>query len=104
MSQSLADQLAASALSAGNAGFIEDLYERYLKDPNAVGPQWRACFGGLQAGAAGEVAHSPIRESLLARMQSAPAPRPAAGRDPRAPAPSRAPYPVSFRCTPTAAI
>jgi 2-oxoglutarate dehydrogenase E1 component len=81
MSQSLADQLAASALSAGNAGFIEDLYERYLKDPNAVGPQWRACFGGLQAGAAGEVAHSPIRESLLARMQSAPAPRPAAGRE-----------------------
>jgi 2-oxoglutarate dehydrogenase E1 component len=81
MSQSLADQLAASALSAGNAGFIEDLYERYLKDPNAVGPEWRACFGRLQAGAAGEVAHSPIRESLLARMQSAPAPRPAAGRE-----------------------
>jgi len=29
MSQSLADQLATTALSGGNAGFIEDLYEQF---------------------------------------------------------------------------
>jgi 2-oxoglutarate dehydrogenase complex dehydrogenase (E1) component-like enzyme len=32
MSKSLADQLATTALSGGNAGFIEDLYEQFLKD------------------------------------------------------------------------
>jgi 2-oxoglutarate dehydrogenase E1 component len=40
MSNSLADQFASTALSGGNAGFIEDLYEQYLTDPNAVDPKW----------------------------------------------------------------
>jgi 2-oxoglutarate dehydrogenase E1 component len=44
MSQSLADQLATTALSGGNAGYIEDLYERFLKDPNSVGPAWEQYF------------------------------------------------------------
>ena len=66
MSQSLADQLATSALSGGNAGFIEDLYEQFLKDPTGVDPTWAAYFNGLKGGA-GEVAHGPIRERLLAR-------------------------------------
>src|SRR5580698_2856269 len=68
MSQSLADQLAASALSGGNAGFIEDLYEQFLKDPAGVDPAWAAYFSRLQGGAA-EVAHGPIRERLLARAR-----------------------------------
>jgi 2-oxoglutarate dehydrogenase E1 component len=67
MSQSLADQLATTALSGGNAAFIEELYEQFLIDPNAVDPKWAAYFRGLQAGAGGEVAHSPIRERLSAR-------------------------------------
>ena len=68
MSQSLADQLAASALSGGNAGFIEDLYEQFLKDPAGIDPTWAAYFKGLKGGAA-EVAHGPIRERLLAGVQ-----------------------------------
>jgi 2-oxoglutarate dehydrogenase E1 component len=69
MSQSLADQLAASALSGGNAGFIEDLYEQFLRDPNGVDPTWAAYFSRLKGGAGGEVAHSLVRERLLARQK-----------------------------------
>jgi 2-oxoglutarate dehydrogenase E1 component len=79
MSQSLADQIATTALSGGNAAFIEDLYEQFLKDPKAVDPAWAAYFRGLKDGANGEVAHTPIRERLMARLQSAPT-RGGAGR------------------------
>jgi 2-oxoglutarate dehydrogenase E1 component len=69
MSQSLADQLAASALSGGNAAFIEDLYEQFLKGPNGVDPVWAAFFSRVKGGAVDEVAHAPIRERLAARAQ-----------------------------------
>ena len=76
MSQSLADQLATSALSGGNAGFIEDLYEQYLRDPGAVDPTWAEYFARLKTvggdAGRGETAHGPIRERLLARVKSAP--------------------------------
>jgi 2-oxoglutarate dehydrogenase E1 component len=72
MSQSLADQLATTALSGGNAGFIEDLYEQFLKDPSGLDPAWREYFKGLNGGN-GEIAHGPIREGLLARVQLPPA-------------------------------
>jgi 2-oxoglutarate dehydrogenase E1 component len=74
MSQSLADLLATTALSGGNAGFIEDLYEQFLKDPASVDPTWAAYFKGLRGNAAGEVAHGPIRERLLVRVQAPPGP------------------------------
>ena len=67
MSQSLADQLATTALSGGNADFIEDLYEQFLKDPGAVDPAWAAYFGQLKGAA--DVAHGPIRERLAARLK-----------------------------------
>jgi 2-oxoglutarate dehydrogenase E1 component len=73
MSQSLAEQLATTALSGANAAFIEDLYEQFLKDPSAVPPAWAAYFKRLQGGAGGEIAHTPIRERLLARLKSPPA-------------------------------
>src|ERR1700689_3720586 len=68
MSQSLADQLATTALSGGNAGFIEDLYEQFLRDPSSLDPAWANYFKGLQ-GSGVEIAHGPIRERLLARAQ-----------------------------------
>ena len=70
MSQTIAEQLAASALSGGNAGFIEDLYERYLKDPGSVEPTWAEYFGSLRGGAPVDVAHGEIRERLLARLKT----------------------------------
>jgi 2-oxoglutarate dehydrogenase E1 component len=73
MSKSLADQMAASALSGGNAGFIEDLYEQFLKDPAAIDPTWAAYFRDLKGSSTTEVAHGDVRERLLARQLS-PAP------------------------------
>jgi len=70
MSQLLADQLATTALSGGNADFIEDLYEQFLRDPNAVDAAWAAYFRRLKGTANDEVAHGPIREGLLARLRS----------------------------------
>jgi 2-oxoglutarate dehydrogenase E1 component len=79
MSQSFADQLATTALSGGNADFLEGLYERFIKDPGAVAPAWAAYFEDFQAkpptDSMGEVAHSEIRERLAARRE---APRAAA--------------------------
>jgi 2-oxoglutarate dehydrogenase E1 component len=72
MSQSLADQLATTALSGGNAAFIEDLYEQFLRDPNRVDPAWALYFSRLKAGAVGEVAHTPIRERLSSRLAQSP--------------------------------
>jgi 2-oxoglutarate dehydrogenase E1 component len=72
MSQSLADQFATTALSGGNAGFIEDLYEQFLRDPSGLDPAWVSYFKGL-AGSGGETAHGPVRERLLARIQHPPA-------------------------------
>ncbi len=73
MSQSLVDQLATTALSGGNAGYIEDLYEQYLRDPNLVDAAWRQYFGGLSGGLGREIAHGPIRQGLLVRLQQHPA-------------------------------
>jgi 2-oxoglutarate dehydrogenase E1 component len=80
MSQSLADQLAATALSGANADFIEDLYEQFLRDPGAVDSAWAAYFRQVKGGAADEVAHGPIREGLLGRLKS-PAPATAQNAD-----------------------
>jgi 2-oxoglutarate dehydrogenase E1 component len=69
MSQSLADQFATTALSGGNAAYIEELYEEFLRDPSSLDPKWRDYFKGLQ-GSGGEIPHGPIRERLLSRLNS----------------------------------
>ena len=40
-------QRSTSHLSGGNAAYVEDLYEAYLKDPNEVPPEWRDYFDRL---------------------------------------------------------
>src|SRR5271165_1108896 len=74
MSESLADQLASTALYGGNADFIEDLYEQFLRDPQGVDPTWAQMFSGLKAGNAPEAAHRQIRERMIARLQQPAAP------------------------------
>ncbi|MEO8671764.1 MAG: 2-oxoglutarate dehydrogenase E1 component [Tahibacter sp.] len=56
-----------SQLSGGNASFIEDLYETYLRDPTAVDAQWRSYFDGFRGRAAGDVPHS----DAIARIEAA---------------------------------
>ncbi len=53
-----------STLFGSNVPFIEELYEHYLADANAVSPEWRAYFDELRGGAA-DVAHGPVIESFV---------------------------------------
>ena len=56
-----------SQLSGGNAAFIEDLYESWLRDPAAVGAEWRAYFEAFKGRAAGDTPHS----DAIARIEAA---------------------------------
>ena len=58
----------SSLLFGANAPFIEELYEQYLVDPNAVPNEWRAYFDALPALANGahDVAHSAIQRAFAA--------------------------------------
>jgi 2-oxoglutarate dehydrogenase E1 component len=49
----------SSALYGSNAAFIEDLYEKYLENPDSIPQSWQTQFNSIRSGAF-EVAHSPI--------------------------------------------
>ena len=34
----------SSHISGGNAAYVEEMYERYLREPNSVPEQWREYF------------------------------------------------------------
>src|SRR5688572_22324910 len=81
MSDSLRALLDSTPLGAGNAPYIESLYEQFLADPESVEPKWRDYFSGLvsSAGKGGaDVAHGPIRDALAKRAYSIGAPAAAA--------------------------
>jgi 2-oxoglutarate dehydrogenase E1 component len=73
--------LSNSYLFGANAPFIEELYEAWLADPQAVPQQWREYFDRLQgvasAGGARDVAHTPVIEAFAQRARAGAA-RPAA--------------------------
>ena len=74
-----------SNLYGSNAPYVEELYERYLADPNAVDAGWRAVFDAWQKGGGSkDVAHSPVIaafENLARNPAGAAAAAPAAGGD-----------------------
>src|SRR3990167_8783149 len=54
-------------LAAGNDGYLEDLYEKYLTNPQIVSPEWRQYFDSLLQAlprAAPDVSHQAIREQF----------------------------------------
>ena len=55
---------ASSALYGGNAAFIEDLYERYLVDPESVELTWRQRFDLMRGAAANDIPHGPVQENF----------------------------------------
>ncbi len=61
-------QIATSSISGGNAVYVEQMYELFLEDPNAVDDSWRQYFQGLNGAA--DVPHSPVvaRFELLAQQ------------------------------------
>ncbi len=65
MSDSLRALLDSTPLGAGNAPYVESLYEQYLADPGSVEPAWREYFASLGGG--NDAAHGPIREALAQR-------------------------------------
>lgn len=75
MQESVMQRLWNSAhLSGGNAAYVEELYELFLHDPNAVPEEWRAYFQKLptiEGGLSSDVSHSTVREQfiLLAKNQ-----------------------------------
>ena len=57
-----------SFLYSGNAAFIEDLYEQYLENRDAVTREWRDFFDRAQhetAGGAHDRSHAPVRRKML---------------------------------------
>ncbi|MGQ0501358.1 MAG: 2-oxoglutarate dehydrogenase E1 component [Panacagrimonas sp.] len=53
--------ITSSAISGGNAAFVEARYEQFLEDPESVDPSWRAYFRNIQdQNAPREIAHSDV--------------------------------------------
>jgi len=58
----------STPLAAGNAPYVEAMYEQFLADPASVEPQWREYFAKL-GGAPGEASHGPLIEELARRAR-----------------------------------
>ena len=86
--------LDTSFLYGTNAGFIEDLYDRWAADPNSVDESWRELFGRLGKGAGGAAKpHWGLKNGngmvgALAEDYLPPAPKP--GKKPNGAAPAKA--------------
>ncbi len=52
----------SSSLNGSNAWFVENLYERFLEDPESVEPSWQKQFREIHDGAVYETPHSPVVE------------------------------------------
>lgn len=65
-SKSMQDLWQDSYLAAGNDGYLENLYEAYLQNPQDVTPEWRNYFTSLlqSSGATAEVSHQAIRNQF----------------------------------------
>lgn len=85
MQQSLMDLLwSTSHISGGNASYVEEVYEAYLRDPNSVPDQWRDYFEKLPRleGVSGkDTSHSEIIEyfELLGKNRARPIVAPGSG-------------------------
>ena len=60
------------AAFGGNAPFLEELYDRYLENPESVSAEWRRYFDGLRPPAS-ETGHRALVEEIAARAGRAPA-------------------------------
>jgi 2-oxoglutarate dehydrogenase E1 component len=63
----------SSYLFGGNAPFIEDLYEKYLVNPQSIPEPWRDYFDRMQVlpgSATKDVPHAPVVESFVQRAKA----------------------------------
>ena len=62
------DELSGSYLFGGNAPYIDELYESYLENQDAVSPEWKRYFDQIQVlPGPRDVPHEPVRE-LIGRI------------------------------------
>ena len=62
------EQWSSSHLSGGNAAYVEELYESFLRDPSSVPEEWREQFEKLprvNGNIIQDVPHSTIKEHFL---------------------------------------
>ena len=55
-------------ISAGNASYVEELYEKYLEDPSEVPDQWRSYFETLpmvEGTLSADISHATVRDHFL---------------------------------------
>src|SRR3954468_1114234 len=72
MSSVMRQFLDNSYLFGGNAPFIEDLYEKYLVNPQSVPEEWREYFDRMQVlpgSTIKDVARAPVEESFVQRAK-----------------------------------
>ncbi len=62
----------SSFLSGANAAYIDELFERFLNNPNDVSPEWQQFFQQLPKvnGQTSDISHAAIRDELLKLAQS----------------------------------
>jgi len=65
-SDGLRARWSTSHLDAGNAAYLDQLYEAFLADPASIPNAWRSYFEQLQSESGGtrDVPHSPVREEI----------------------------------------
>jgi 2-oxoglutarate dehydrogenase E1 component len=66
MSQTLEYRYAWSPLFGGNALYVEDLYETYLRNPQSVPENWQRFFAGIGGAAQDAVSHRELQAALAA--------------------------------------
>ena len=62
-------------ISADNASYVEDLYEKFLHDSSKVPDQWKSyfeCLPEVEGAASADISHSTVRDHflLLAKNQA----------------------------------
>src|SRR5690606_4590872 len=70
---SIQRQLASSHIGGSNAAYVDELYEAYLTDPNAVPEDWRAYFEKLpsvEGSVESDLPHSAVREYFLLQAKN----------------------------------
>ena len=60
----------SSAFSEDNASFIEDLYTRYLRDPDSVDPSWRETFAAIPDALIEQESEGPTAAPALADAEA----------------------------------
>ena len=60
----------SSMVDGGNAAYLEEIYEQYLKDPSQVPADWQKYFSSLPQSNQKDVPHSDIKEQFIQLAKS----------------------------------